>query len=56
MELRVITFSGFDMDKQLREIGDINFWVDSRGYNIIEITGQVWLLASVDNIIGSIEC
>lgn len=53
--INVITLSGFKPDNELRQLGDINFYVESKGYNIIEITHQVWLLAIVDKIIGSIE-
>lgn len=53
--LKVITFSGFRTDNPLRECGDLNFYVDSKGYNIIEMTHHVWLVALVDRIIGKIE-
>ena len=55
MKIGVITFSGFDNDNPLRQLGDINFWVDSKGYNIVEMTHHIWLLAIVDYIIGKIE-
>lgn len=55
MGLQVITFSGFRNDNPLRECGDLNFYVDSKGYNIVEMTHHVWLLALVDRIIGKIE-
>jgi len=51
----VITFSGFDADNPLRQLGDINLWVDSKAYNFVENIHQVWLLAIVDLIIGSRE-
>jgi len=53
--LRVITLSGFRPDNPLRKSGDINFYVESKGYNIVEMTHHVWLLAIVDRIIGKIE-
>jgi D-sedoheptulose 7-phosphate isomerase len=55
MGLQVITFSGFKKENPLRECGDLNFYVDSKGYNIVEMTHHVWLLALVDSIIGKIE-
>lgn len=55
MGLKVITFSGFSPDNLLKQLGDINFWVDSKAYNIIEMTHSIWLLAIVDQIIGSME-
>jgi len=46
--LKLITFSGFNSDNPLRESGDLNFWVDSFSYNIVEMTHQIWLLSIVD--------
>jgi D-sedoheptulose 7-phosphate isomerase len=51
MGLPVITLSGFGGDNPLRELGDINFWCDSKQYNIVEMTHHVWLLAITDYVI-----
>ena len=51
MGLKIITFSGFDHDNPLRKLGDVNFWVDSRSYNIIEMTHHVWGVSIIDYII-----
>ena len=51
----VVTFSGFEQDNPLRQLGDINLWVDSKAYNFVENMHQIWLLAMVDLIIGSRE-
>ena len=51
----VVTFSGFDKENPLRELGDINIWMDSKAYNYVENIHQIWLLAIVDLIIGSRE-
>ena len=48
----ISTFTGFNPNNPLRELGDINFWVDSKEYNIVEMTHHVWLLAIVDYIIS----
>lgn len=55
MGLKLITLSGFDSDNPLRQLGDINFSVDSKAYNIIEMTHTAWLVAIVDRIIGTME-
>ena len=55
MGLSLITFSGFKSENPLRKLGDMNFYVDSKGYNIVEMTHHVWLVALVDRIIGKIE-
>ena len=51
----VITFSGMNPNNPLHQSGDINFWVNSRAYNIIENTHQIWMLSLVDLIIGKSE-
>ncbi len=53
--LPVITFSGFNSNNPLHKLGDINLWVDSNIYNIVEMTHHIWLLAIVDMIINSTE-
>lgn len=55
MGLKVITFSGFDPDNPLRRLGDINFWVDSKAYNIVEMAHSIWLLAIIDRISGGMQ-
>jgi len=55
LDMGVITFSGFKDNNLLRQNGDINFWVDSKGYNIVEMTHHIWLLAIVDYIVGKVE-
>ena len=52
LNISVITFTGFIPDNKLREKGDLNFWVDSKAYNMIENIHQIWLLTVVDLIIG----
>lgn len=51
----VITFSGFDHDNPLRQLGDINLWINSREYNFVESIHQLWLLTVVDLIIGKMK-
>lgn len=48
--LGVVTLSGFAPDNPLRTLGDLNLWVNSRSYNVVEVTHQSWLLAAVDSI------
>ncbi len=49
--LKVVTLTGFKMDNPLKNLGDINLFVDSQSYNIVEMVHQVWLLAIVDYVI-----
>jgi D-sedoheptulose 7-phosphate isomerase len=52
MNIPLITFTGFNSDNALRRKGDINFWVESNHYNVVEMTHHIWLLAIVDYIIN----
>jgi D-sedoheptulose 7-phosphate isomerase len=51
MNASVVTLSGFSSDNPLRQLGDINLWVDSNAYNTVEMTHHIWLLGVVDYII-----
>ena len=53
--LFIVTLSGFSPENPLKALGDINLWVDSKGYNIVEMTHHVWLVSIVDFIYGKIE-
>ena len=53
--LETITFSGFESDNPLKQLGDINFWANSKSYNIIETTHMLWLVTICDFIIGKKE-
>ncbi len=55
MKLDVVTLSGMTSDNPLRSLGDVNYWVDSRSYNIVETTHQFWMIAVIDLIIGRAE-
>ena len=47
---KVITLTGFDKKNKVRKVGDINLWLDSKNYNLIEMTHHIWLLSIVDFI------
>jgi D-sedoheptulose 7-phosphate isomerase len=53
--MKIITFTGFSIDNPLKQLGDLNFWVDSKAYNIVECTHMIWLTAVIDLIIGKSE-
>ena len=48
MGIKIVTFTGFSSNNKVKKIGNINFWVNNKTYNIVEITHQSWLLAAVD--------
>ncbi|MBL11052.1 MAG: phosphoheptose isomerase [Acidiferrobacteraceae bacterium] len=53
MNLHTITCTGFKNDNPLRGLGEINLWVNSANYNVVETVHQTWLLAIVDHIAQS---
>jgi len=53
--IKVVTFSGRSSNNSLRGLGDINFWVDSNAYNIVECIHMMWLTTVIDAVIGKSE-
>jgi D-sedoheptulose 7-phosphate isomerase len=54
-KLTLFTLTGFSKSNPLKKMGQINLWVNSKAYNIVETVHQVWLLSIVDRIIGKIK-
>lgn len=54
-KLTLITLSGFLKSNPLKKMGNINLWVNSKAYNIVETVHQIWLLSVVDKLIGKME-
>tara|TARA_Y100001949_G_C15939824_1_gene309644 strand:+ start:150 stop:707 length:558 start_codon:yes stop_codon:yes gene_type:complete len=52
LEISVITFSGRDSNNSLKSLGDLNFWVDSHAYNIVECIHMIWVTTVIDALIG----
>lgn len=50
---RIITFSGFDASNLLRSLGEINFFVPSYSYGIVEITHLTLIHAMLESYIAS---
>ena len=55
MGLSLITVSGFSPDNPLRKLGDVNLWVNSKTYNIVEMTHHIWLLAIIDYLVEKMK-
>ena len=49
---KIITLSGMSKNNPLQKLGNINIWVDSKAYNLIENVHQFYLLLVIDLIIG----
>ena len=47
MGLNIIILTGFLPNNPLRKLGDVNLWVDSKAYNIVEMTHSILLLSVV---------
>lgn len=45
---RVVTLSGFTANNKLRSTGEINIWVDSENYNIVEGAHQFLIAAAIE--------
>lgn len=48
----IVTFSGFKSDNALRNLGDVNFYVDAMEYGVVEITHLVLCHAILDLAMG----
>ena len=44
---KIITFTGCEKNNPLMKIGDINFWVNSKSYNLVENNHQFLLLSKL---------
>lgn len=44
----VVTFSGFSFDNPLRGLGDLNFWIESSDYGLVEMSHFVLLHTIID--------
>lgn len=53
--LKVVTFSGKSPDNPLRQLGDVNFWIGSAAYNVVEAVHMLWLTTVVDMVVGKAE-
>lgn len=54
-DIKVVSFTGSNPDNPLRMLSDIEFWVDSKAYNIVECTHMIWMTTVVDMLVGKAE-
>lgn len=54
-KLTTVTLSGFSKNNPLRKIGDLNFWINSNKYNIVETAHQTILLSLIDYMLTFIK-
>lgn len=53
--IKVVSFTGSAPDNPLRGLSDIQFWIGSRAYNVVECMHMVWLTTVVDMLVGRAE-
>lgn len=53
--LQLVSLTGFASDNPVGRLADLNLWVDSHAYNVVEATHQIWLSSVCDLIVGSVE-
>jgi D-sedoheptulose 7-phosphate isomerase len=54
-KIKVISFTGHTKNNPLSKVSDLSLWVNSKAYNFVENTHQIWLLTVCDLIIGKRE-
>jgi len=54
-KIKIISLTGHTKNNPLFQISDLSLWVESKAYNFVENTHQVWLLTVCDLIIGKRE-
>lgn len=48
----LVSVTGKRADNSIRVLSDVDFWIDSSAYNIVECIAMIWMCAVVDKIIG----
>ena len=47
-KIKLVTFTGFKKTNPVKKFGNVNFWVNSSKYNIVEMIHHIWILMAVD--------
>jgi D-sedoheptulose 7-phosphate isomerase len=47
-KIKFVTFTGFKKNSPLKKLSKLNFWVNSKKYNFVEMTHHIWILMAVD--------
>ena len=54
-KIKLITITGATKNNSLSKKGTINYWINSKAYNIVETVQMAILASIVDRIIGKSE-
>ncbi len=53
--VKLVTFTGHKKSNALKKVGGLNFWINTKSYNLVENMYQFILLSVEDLIIGKSE-
>ena len=54
-KIKLITITGANEGNALSKMGTINYWINSKAYNIVETVQMLILVSIIDKIIGRSE-
>jgi D-sedoheptulose 7-phosphate isomerase len=54
-KIKIISLTGHTKNNPLSKVADLSLWINSKAYNFVENTHQIWLLTVCDLIIGKRE-
>ena len=54
-KIKFVTITGAKKDNSLSKKGNINYWINSKAYNIVETVQMLILVSIIDKIIGRSE-
>lgn len=52
IKCKIITFTGFEKTNALNGLGDVNFWVNSKNYNVVESVHNSWITALCESMMN----
>ena len=51
----MVSFTGSAPNNPLRALSDVDFWIGSRAYNVVECIHMIWMTTVVDMLVGHAE-
>jgi len=55
IKMKTLSFTGCNIDNNLRRETDFSLWVDCNSYNIVESIHTIWITLIIDLIVGKIS-
>lgn len=53
--LPVVTFTGFEATNPLKELGQLNFWINNHNYSVTEAIHSIWIFCVADLLMEKLE-